>query len=188
MSKQTQKTCNHTANAVSRRDFLKLGGGTLVALSLPAILTQSGAARIMHAQRVEYPRQVIGKVSEMQTGQPVFFNYPWDHPNSYNFLVKLPDEAGGGIGPEKNIVAFNSTCTHLGEPLEDTVLDHKGIAGPCPYHLTTFDLNRHGMVIAGHSTTPLPQIVLETDGDDIVATAVQGLIYGYYDNRVDPNA
>ncbi|MFQ5434838.1 MAG: arsenate reductase (azurin) small subunit, partial [Anaerolineae bacterium] len=62
------------------------------------------------------------------------------------------------------------------------------IAGPCPLHWSTFDLTRHGMVISGHATQGLPQIMLETDGDDIVATGVLGLLYGYYDNRVDPNA
>jgi arsenite oxidase small subunit len=46
-------------------------------------------------------------------------------------------------------------------------------------HLTTFDLTRHGMVISGHATESLPQIVLEVQGDDIYAVGVQGLVYGY---------
>ncbi len=63
-----------------------------------------------------------------------------------------------------------------------------GVAGPCPLHWTTFDLTRHGMVISGHATEGLPQIILETDGDEIIATGVMGLVFGYSDNRVDPNA
>jgi len=54
--------------------------------------------------------------------------------------------------------------------------------GPCPLHLTTFDLTRHGMVISGHATDGLPQARLEVLGDDIVATGVTGLIYGVEDN------
>ncbi|MCP4419504.1 MAG: Rieske 2Fe-2S domain-containing protein [Chloroflexi bacterium] len=187
MSKQPQKTCDHTAGTFSRREFLRLGGGTIVAISLPAFLRNSGLPETVHMQQVAYPRQIIGKMSSLQTGQPVFFNYPWDHSAALNFLVRLPEPAGGGIGSDNNIVAFNSFCTHLGEGMQDQVLDHVGVAGPCPYHLTTFDLNRYGLVISGHATQPLPQIILETDGDDIVATGVMGLIYSFFDNRIDPN-
>jgi len=38
------------------------------------------------------------------------------------------------------------------------------------------------MVVAGHATSPLPQVVLESDGDDIYAIGVLGLIYGYHKN------
>ncbi len=54
--------------------------------------------------------------------------------------------------------------------------------GPCPLHQTTFDLTRHGMVISGHATESLPQVLLELDGDDIYAVGLIGLIYGRYDN------
>ncbi|MCP4419670.1 MAG: hypothetical protein GY805_23920, partial [Chloroflexi bacterium] len=79
MSKQPQKTCDHTAGTFSRRKFLRLGGGTIVAISLPAFLRNSGLPVTVHMQQVAYPRQIIGKMSSLQTGQPVFFNYPWDH-------------------------------------------------------------------------------------------------------------
>ncbi|MBI1906526.1 MAG: arsenate reductase (azurin) small subunit, partial [Rhodocyclales bacterium] len=57
------------------------------------------------------------------------------------------------------------------------------VLGPCPMHLTTFDLTKHGMVVAGHGTESLPQILLEVEGDDIYAVGVMGLIYGYADNQ-----
>ena len=56
------------------------------------------------------------------------------------------------------------------------------MAGPCPTHLTTFDLTRHGIVIAGHATESLPQITLEVQGDDIYASGVLGLVFGRRDN------
>lgn len=54
-------------------------------------------------------------------------------------------------------------------------------------HWTTFDLTRHGMVVSGHATQGLPQVVLELDGDDIVAFGVLGLIFGYGNNLVHKN-
>ncbi len=59
--------------------------------------------------------------------------------------------------------------------------EHKAV-GPCPFHLTSFDLTKHGMVIAGHATESLPQVILEARGNDIVAVGILGLVYGRYDN------
>jgi arsenite oxidase small subunit len=70
----------------------------------------------------------------------------------------------------------------MGMVLQGSYKSEHAVMGPCPLHLTTFDLTRHGMVIAGHATESLPQIVLETDGDDIVATGVLGLLYGKHNN------
>jgi arsenite oxidase small subunit len=121
-------------------------------------------------------------------GEAVAFNYPWDHANAANFLIKLGQAAGGGVGPDQDVVAFNSFCTHQGGSLAGKFNAQFGVAGPCPLHWTTFDLTRHGMVVAGHATLGLPQIMLETDGDDIYAVGVIGLIFGYHDNSVDPTA
>lgn len=184
----TEQYCDPTAGIVSRRRFLKLGGTALVALTLPPSLVKAGLPATLYVQRTDYPRQVIGQLNALKTGEPVFFNYPWEHPAANNFLVRLNEPAGGGVGPQQNVVAFNSFCTHQGGPLAGAVHDDVGVVGPCPFHLTTFDLTRHGMVISGHATLGLPQIMLETDGNDIVATGVQGLIFSYYDNLVDPNA
>ena len=85
------------------------------------------------------------------------------------------------------MVALNSFCTHQGMALTGQFKAAEGIVGPCPLHWTIFDMTRHGMVVAGHATLGLPQITLELDGDDIYATGVMGLIFGYHDNSVDPN-
>jgi arsenite oxidase small subunit len=134
------------------------------------------------------PRQRIAGVSELTVGEPLMFQYPWLHANATNYLIKLGQQAGGGVGPEEDIVAFNSFCTHQGMSLAGQFKAEAGVVGPCPLHWTIFDLTRHGMVVAGHATLGLPQILLETDGDDIFATGVMGLIFGYHDNSVDPNS
>lgn len=184
----TEKECNPVSGIVSRRNFLKLSGAALVTLTLPGYLRKVGIPETLQAQRVEYTPKVIGRLSELSTGEPVSFTYPWDHPAATNLLIKLDEPAGGGAGPDQNVVAFNTFCPHQGGPLANQFHDDIGVAGPCPLHWTTFDLTRHGMVISGHSTQGLPQIILEIQGDEIIATGVLGLVFGYYDNRVDPNA
>jgi arsenite oxidase small subunit len=158
---------------LTRRRFLMAGGtaGTAsVLMSIP------GMSKPVWAKTADYPKKIIGKLSKLKTDKEVIVEYPDE--DSPVVLVKLGTPAGGGIGPDKDIVAFSSVCTHMGADLGDSYkAKHKGL-GPCPLHLTNFDLTRHGIVVAGHATESLPQIVLETKGDDIVATGVSGLIYG----------
>jgi arsenite oxidase small subunit len=165
---------------MSRREFLLAGGAvvTVAALGLPG---EAGAqAQPWQALKAAYPRQRIGRLSALATGKPVQFKYPYT--NVDNILVKLGAPAGGGIGKEQDVVAFNLQCTHMGGPLHGSYKAAHQMLGPCPLHLTTFDLTRHGMVVAGHGTESLPQIVLEASGDDIYAVGVMGLIYGYAHN------
>ena len=183
----TQTTCGeHSRTIVSRRDFLKLGSAAVVTITLPKYLRKVGLPTTFQANLAQYERQAIARLSQLKPNEPVAFNYPWDDSASANFLIMLNEPAGGGIGPDQNVVAFNSFCTHQGGPLNGQFQGDKGIAGPCPLHWTTFDLTRHGMVISGHATQGLPQILLETEGDDIYAVGVMGLVYGYYDNKVEP--
>lgn len=159
---------------MSRRSFLLSGGAALALVSLGGIPGFAEAAQLLKAT---YPRQKVGSLSALQAGDPVTFNYPYA--DVRNILVKLGVEAGGGIGPQKDIVAFNQQCTHMGGPLDGTYKPKHQVLGPCPLHLTTFDLTRHGMVASGHATESLPQIVLEVQGDDIYAVGVMGVVYGY---------
>ena len=181
-----KKGCDALYSPTSRRRFLKLGTATLVTISLPAALRMAGLPHTFQAQVAAYPRQSIAQLSQLKTGEPISFNYPWDDPACQNFLLLLSEPAGGGVGPNKNVVAFNSICPHQGGTLHGQFHEDSGVAGPCPLHWTTFDLNRHGLVVSGHATQGLPQITLETEGEDIIATGVMGLIFGYHDNRAAP--
>lgn len=180
--------CDPTRGVVSRREFLKLSGAAMIALTLPPYLRKSGMPETLYAQQASYPRQAIAKLSAILSGDQITFRYPWDHPAATNMLIKLSEPAGGGIGANNDIVAFNTACTHQGGPLAQQFHADLGVAGPCPLHWTTFDLNRHGMVISGHATQGLPQITLDVEGNDIIATGVLGLIYSYHDNLTDPTA
>jgi arsenite oxidase small subunit len=169
---------------MSRRDFLLFGGkavaSTMVLLSVPGL----AGAQSVPAQFAEYPRKLIAKLGEIEQDAPIYFKYPFEDDAlfSASMLVKLGVPAGGGVGPDKDIVAFSTLCTHMGGPMQGTYKEEYKALGPCPFHLTSFDLTRHGIVIAGHATESLPQIVLEVEGDAIYATGLIGLVYGRAQN------
>lgn len=161
---------------MNRRDFLILGGASVTVL---AVFGKGALAQQLVTS--SYARKVIGKVSELKPGVAIPFNYPTD--DIENLLVMLSEEAGAGVGEGRNIVAFNTVCPHMGGYMDaSTFKPQHSVLGPCPLHLSTFDLTKHGMVVSGHATASLPQIALELDGNDIVATGVMGLFFGYNRN------
>lgn len=165
-----------------RREFLFAAGASLIAVTIPGL----GAAQ---GRIAKYPRKKIALLSKLKKGEPVEFRYPWDHANCNMVLLKLGQEAAGGVGPDKDVVAFNGLCPHMGWDIPARMFfADPGIAGPCAGHWTTFDLTRHGMVVSGHATQGLPQVVLELDGDDIFAVGVLGLIFGFHNNKTNPKA
>ena len=175
--------------ALTRRRFLFLGGGAAATLAIGALLPRFpslGGTGANAVQLDQHPRTLVGSVSSLVEGEPVEFTYPYD--SVMNDLIKLGAPAGGGVGPDGDIVAFNTLCTHMGGLMLGSYKPDYKILGPCPVHLTTFDLTRHGMVVAGHATAGLPQIILEVEGDDIYATEVMSLLYGFSDNKLSPQA
>jgi len=164
---------------VSRRSFL-LWSGITTAVIMVGVPGRSGAQT--PAVVSTYPRKLIGKLSALELNEPVDFEYPDEGDYAESILVKLGTPAGGGIGPGRDVVAFNYTCTHQGGPLQGTYRADDKALGPCPLHLTTFDLTRHGIFISGQAYQSLPQVLLELDGDDIYAVGMFGLIYGRFDN------
>ncbi|MCF6344031.1 MAG: arsenate reductase (azurin) small subunit [Devosiaceae bacterium] len=173
--RKTSKKC-----VVNRRTFL-LTSGIATATVMVAMHTSEGLAKVP-ALVATYERKLIGKLSELKVDEPLDFTYPDEGAYSDSMIVKLGKQAGGGIGPDKDVVAFNYICTHQGGPLHGTYKPDDKALGPCPLHLTTFDLTRHGMFISGQAYQSLPQVLLELEGDDIYAVGMFGLIYGRYDN------
>jgi arsenite oxidase small subunit len=162
------KGAGHACSSISRRNFLILGGASITVLA-----SYGTGAEAQELVSSGYTRKVIGKVSELEPGRAVAFN----------LLIMLTEKAGGGVGEARNIVAFNTICPHMGGYMgESEFRSEHSVLGPCPLHLSTFDLTKHGMIVSGHAVESLPQIVLEIDGDDIVATGVMGLFYGYSHN------
>ncbi len=173
--RKTGKKC-----VMNRRSFLLTSGATTATVMI-MVNTGSGMAQVP-AVVATYPRKLVGKLSQLVVDEPVDFEYPDDQIYSESMLIKLGREAGGGIGPDRDVVAFSYSCTHQGGPLFGTYKADDKALGPCPLHLTTFDLTRHGIFISGQAYQSLPQVLLELDGDDIYAVGMFGLIYGRFDN------
>ncbi|MGR3462349.1 MAG: Rieske 2Fe-2S domain-containing protein [Roseovarius sp.] len=170
------KGAGHACNSFSRRNFLILGGASITVLA-----TYGVGAEAQELVSSSYVRKVVGRVSDLEQGVAATFYYPND--DIENILVMLNEEAGGGVGEGRNIVAFNTICPHQGGYMGAADFKRpQSVLGPCPLHLSTFDLTKHGMIVSGHAVESLPQIVLEIDGDEIVATGVMGLFYGYSQN------
>ena len=168
---------------MTRRAFLFRSGAVAVStVMLAALAGMAGmSGEALAAEMARYPGKKIGKFSALKAGEPVTFNYPDNGPNSQSTLVRLGAPAGGGIGPDQDVVAFNSLCPHMGGPA-GSMFHAAEQAATCPLHQTIFDLTRHGMVVAGHATESLPQVLLELKGDDIYAVGIIGLIYGRHNN------
>ncbi len=176
--------------SLTRREFLFLGVASGAAVGVGVVLPLSVATRdqvddevptpptteLPMAVIATFPRVRVAAVSQLREAVPVTFDYPLE--GQSNVLVKMGREAIGGIGQDEDIVAYSRHCTHMGCVVEDFQADH-GVLGPCPCHFSTFDLIHNGQVTLGQASQNLPQVLLDIDGDDIYATGVLRLVYGY---------
>lgn len=187
-SSNKESAQEHQKCMMSRRDFLMYTGATAGAASVMSITLFPGTAQAQNtkARVVGYPRKLLGKMSELKTNEPLYFNYPDDGPNSQGLLVKMGVPAGGGLGPKQDVVGFSLMCTHQGGPLNGQykVVGEHRVLGQCPFHLSTFDMRRHGIIVSGQAYESLPQVLLELEGDDIYAVGIMGLLFGRTDNII----
>ena len=168
--------------AMSRRRFL-VAGSTAVGI-LTVVLNVPGLAKGQQAAVVRYPRKKIARLSQLKNDQPMQFSYPDDGKQSLSMVVKLGTPAGGGVGRNRDVVAFNTTCTHQGGPLGASYKAETKTLGACPFHLSTFDLTRYGILVSGQAYQSLPQVLLEVERDDVYAVGMMGLIFGRNDNLI----
>ena len=168
---------------VTRRRFLQSTAAATATYTVWVTMNPGSAeAAKVPATVATYPRKLVGKLSKLVADEPLDFSYPDEGAYAESFIVKMGKAAGGGIGPDNDVVAFNYACTHQGGPMQGTYGAENKSLGPCPLHLSTYDLVRHGILISGQAYQSLPQVLLELDGDDIYAVGIFGLIYGRYDN------
>ncbi len=178
--KELAKQVGHKC-LVSRRNFL-IGSGATTATVMVVLNPGTAEAKEVPAQVTTYPRKLIGKMSALKQDKPLDFNYPDEGAHSECMIVKLGVKAGGGIGKNQDIVAYNYACTHQGNSLSGSYKAETKSLGACALHLSTYDLTRHGILISGQAYQSLPQILLEVEGDKIYATGVFGLIFGRENN------
>jgi nitrite reductase/ring-hydroxylating ferredoxin subunit len=140
---------------VTRRELLQFAVYTSGALfgstALIALLGQL-------EQQVAGARQPIVSAGEVPEGSAVYFNYP--DPDDQAMLLHLP----GG-----EFVAYSQKCTHLScavyyQPERERLF--------CPCHEGVFS-PQTGDVEAGPPQRPLPRILLEREGDMLIAVGVE---------------
>ena len=109
-------------------------------------------------ERSEWPRASIARVSEVQPGTVRFFAYPTEKDPC--ILVRRTNGA---------FTAFSQKCTHLSCAVyyaaEKDRLE-------CPCHEGYFSA-ANGRVLQGPPPRPLPQILLEQNGDELIAVGMQ---------------
>lgn len=165
---------------ISRRKFLTASGATVAGVGATALASPAAAATA-DAGRATLPftPKLIGAASKMQANVPVQFTFP--DASSPCVLVKLGTQVPGGVGAERDIVAYSTMCTHMGCPV---AYDAQTKTFKCPCHFSMFDAEKGGQMICGQATENLPRIVLrynEKDGT-VTATSIEGLLYGRQSN------
>jgi arsenite oxidase small subunit len=166
-------------NLVSRRQFLKFTGG--VAAGAAAAPTNALAAPSADAGGavLPYKAKVVGKAGTLGADQASAFTFPDE--SSPCALVKMGTPVPGGVGPNQDIVAYSTMCTHMGCGVN---YDSAERVFRCPCHFSVFDAEKSGEMVCGQATENLPRIVLKyNDKDDsVTAVAVVGLLYGRQSN------
>ena len=171
------------SNAFSRRGFLKLGGAAAVTVAAGAAEARPERApagtRDPGRTVLPYPRLPVARGAQLKANQPLEFHFPDDA--SPCVLIKTAGPVAGGVGPQQNLVAYSTTCTHMGCPV---TYQPKSSTFKCPCHFTTFDAEKEGQLICGQATENLPRVVIEYDDqtDRIFAVGVNGLLYGRQSN------
>ena len=168
---------------LSRRIFLKSSGvaaavvGTAGAALLP-ISAEAATPAGSTSTNLTYPKRNVGKAGGMPVNQAVSFSYP--DPSSPCVAIRMGSAVPGGIGPNQDIVAYSTLCTHMGCPV---IYDGQARTFKCNCHFSQFDPEMGGQMICGQATENLPQVSLAVGSDGaITATGVQGLIYGRQSN------
>ncbi len=176
-----EKSAAHGKCMMTRRGFLMTSSAATAISTVGVTLFPGAAAASSTAEVVGYPRKKIARLSQLKDNQPFDFNYPDDIRNNQCMLVKMGGaQAGGGVGQKKDVVAFSYLCTHQGGPMQGSykVAGDQRVLGQCPFHLSTYDLRRHGIIVSGQAYESLPQVLLEIDGDDVYAVGMLGLVFG----------
>ena len=188
---------------MDRRDFIKVCGGSAVAIAagMQSRLVYSGTAKdFARVKLVDENGQPL-KASSLGQKEAYVFNYPFA--GIPCFLISLPDAAPagaalktadgqdysfpGGVGAKKNVVAYVAVCTHqfaypkksesqMGYNAGNSEAAGRATVITCCSHNSAFDPAAGGQVVAGKASQPLPGIRLEHDAatDELYATGMYG--------------
>jgi arsenite oxidase small subunit len=167
---------------ITRREFLKISGGAAagagVSLAGIAHAEMAEAADIGRAT-LPFKSKAVTHARSLKVNEVMTFTFP--DASSPCAVVKMGSQVPRGVGPDRDIVAYSTLCTHKGCPVS---YDPQARTFKCPCHFSMFDPEKSGQMVCGQATENLPQIVLEYNprNDTVTAVGVEGLIYGRQSN------
>lgn len=161
--------------SLNRRQFLTLTGGAAAGVTVAGVPSAQAAQADAGRTTLPYTPKVIARAGQLRPNVPLAFTFP--DASSPCAVVKMGTPVPGGVGPDKDIVAFSVLCTHMGCPV---AYDAATREFNCPCHFSKFDAEKAGQMISGQATEKLPSIVLDYNASNgtVRAIAVDGLIYG----------
>ncbi len=140
---------------VGRRQFTKFL--TLTSLGMFAgnlwILAKS-----FYSNRISYPSRAVAQAGEIPVGGVKLFRYPDNQEQC--ILVRTAED---------NYVAYSQKCTHLSCAV---VYSKEHGRLECPCHEGYFSIS-DGSVLQGPPTRPLPRVLLERRGNDLIAIGMK---------------
>lgn len=148
-------------NQQTRYDFMRFLGLTSLAFAVGQLWIVGRSW--FREQEGPLPKKAVAKVSEIQVGESLQFNYPTE--NDGCVLIRLEDRPNG----EPRLLAYNRKCPHLSCAVIPEMEKERFL---CPCHNGSFDLET-GRPIAGPPRRPLPRIHLERQGNVIYAIDVE---------------
>lgn len=163
----------------SRRTLFKASGLATAAVATP-LMALSNTAQANGKPTFEFEKKKVANLNGL--GKTKAFNYP--DKMSPCLLIKHDGPVPGGVGPNNNIVAYSTLCTHMGCP---TQYDSNENVFKCHCHFSVFDSEKDGQVVVGQAIDNLPRILLDYNASTgaITAIGVEGLIYGRNENYVE---
>lgn len=168
-------------NPLSRRDFLRISGGVAAGAgaAIAGVTNAEAAPSDSGRSTLPYKPKVLARAKNLAVNTVQVFNFP--DASSPCAMIKMGVAVPGGVGPQADIVAYSTLCSHMGCPV---AYDQQQRIFKCPCHFSTFDAEMAGQMVCGQATENLPQIVLQYNAKDdtVTAVAVNGLIYGRQSN------
>lgn len=155
---------------LSRRRFLQVATSTAAVAALGGGELWRGASAQGVAPAAAPVK--VTDISQLEVGKPVSFSGPDGYAA---VLVKLGASAEGGVGPDKDVVAFSRVCTHMGCAVAYDTSTH---TFNCPCHQSHYDASKGGFVVQGPSPRAVPQIQLQMRGTEIWAVGIGEPPYG----------
>jgi Rieske Fe-S protein len=105
-----------------------------------------------------YQRSLVARVGEMPVGGVKLFEYP--KPGEQCIMIRTAEDA---------YVAYSQKCTHLSCAV---FYSREYDRLECPCHQGYFSV-KDGSVLQGPPTRPLPRVVLERNGGELIATKME---------------